>query len=46
MGEESGVPQLSGTQGLDQFILLARTTKGAAAAQLIEEATSSPGIYI
>lgn len=46
MGEESGLPELSGNQGLEQFVLLAKTATGAAAAQLIQDATHANGISI
>ena len=44
--EETSVPQLRGDLGLEQFLLLAKSAKGAAAAQLVHEATSSPGLYV
>lgn len=43
MNEELTLPQLQGTQGLEQFLLLAKTAKGAAAAQLIQDVTNSTG---
>ena len=46
MTEETSVPQLRGDFGLEQFLLLAKTAKGAAAAQLIHEATATPGLYV
>ena len=44
MNEELTLPQLQGTQGLEQFLLLAKTAKGAAAAQLIQDVTNSTGV--
>ena len=35
--------QLEGRQGLEQFLLLAKTATGAAASQLIMDAISSKG---
>ena len=46
MSEETSVPQLRGDVGLEQFLLLAKSAKGAAAAQLVQEATSTPGLYV
>lgn len=37
------LPQLQGMQGLEQFLLLAKTAQGSAAAQLIADVTGSPG---
>ena len=35
-----------GSPLLEQFVLLAKGTKGAAAAELIKQALDSPGIYV
>ena len=43
MGEESVLPELDGSQGLEQFLLLSKTTSGAAAARLIFDATNASG---
>ena len=37
---------LVGCQALDQFLLLAKTAKGAAVAELIAVATGAPGVYV
>ncbi len=44
MGEESTLPELTGSQGLEQFVLLAKTVTGTAAAQLIQDATQANGM--
>jgi len=39
-------PSSSGSAALEQFILLSKTAKGAAAAELIRQALATPGIYV
>lgn len=36
----------AGYRGLEQFVLLAKTAKGAAAAELITQALEAPGVYV
>ena len=36
----------SGTNPLEQFVLLSKTAKGAAAAELVKQATEAPGVYV
>ena len=44
MGEENtALPELCGNQGLEQFVILAKTVTGAAASQLIQDATHAHG---
>jgi len=39
-------PASSGSSALEQFILLSKTAKGAAAVELIQHALETPGIYV
>jgi len=39
-------PGMSSSAALEQFILLAKTAKGAAAMELIRQALETPGIYV
>jgi len=39
-------PGMSSNVALEQFILLAKTAKGAAAMELIRQALETPGIYV
>lgn len=39
-------PSLVGCQGLEQFLLLAKTAKGPAAAELVRQALEAPGVYV
>jgi len=39
-------PGTSGSTALEQFILLSKTAKGAAAMELIRHALETPGIYV
>ena len=43
---EKPPPGTSGSAALEQFLLLAKTTKGAAAMELIRQALETPGIYV
>ncbi len=37
---------LAGCQGLEQFLLLAKTAKGPAAAELVKQVLNAPGVYV
>lgn len=37
---------LVGCQGLEQFLLLARTARGPAAVELVKQALEAPGVYV
>lgn len=37
---------LVGCQGLEQFLLLAKTAKGPAAVELVKQALEAPGVYV
>jgi len=39
-------PPAVSNAALEQFVLLAKNVKGAAAAQLIHQVTEAPGIYV
>jgi len=39
-------PSMSGSAALEQFVLLSKTAKGAAATELIRQALETPGIYV
>lgn len=46
MAEDTSViPELDGSHGLEQFLLLAKTATGAAAAQLLQDAMNANGLY-
>lgn len=44
--EDPPAPTLVGCQALEQFVLLAKSAKGPAVAELINHATASPGVYV
>lgn len=44
--EDPPAPTLVGCQALEQFLLLAKTAKGPAVAQLIKHATEANGVYV
>lgn len=44
--EDQPAPTLIGCQALEQFVLLAKSAKGPAVAELINHATASPGVYV
>lgn len=44
--EEPAVPQLQGCQGLEQFLLLAKTARGPAAVELIKQTLEASGVYV
>jgi COP9 signalosome complex subunit 7 len=37
---------LAGCQGLEQFLLLAKTARGPAAVELVKQALEAPGVYV
>ena len=39
-------PGISGSTALEQFILLSKTAKGAAAVEMIRQVLETPGIYV
>lgn len=44
--EDPPAPTLVGCQALEQFLLLAKSAKGPAVAQLIKHATEANGVYV
>ena len=44
--EEPTAPTLVGCQGLEQFLLLAKTARGSAAVELIKQTLDAPGVYV
>ena len=42
----SAAPALIGCQGLEQFLLLAKTARGPAVSELIRQALDAPGVYV
>ena len=42
----SSAPTLLGCQALEQFLLLAKTARGASVHELIRQATAAPGVYV
>ena len=42
----SAAPALIGCQGLEQFLLLAKTARGPAVCELIRQALEAPGVYV
>jgi len=37
---------ISSTSPLEQFVLLAKSAKGAAAVELVKQASEAPGVYV
>ena len=44
--EDPAAPELLGCQGLEQFLLLAKTAKGPAVVELVNQALGAPGVYV
>ena len=44
--EDPPAPTLVGCQALEQFLLLAKSAKGPAVAELIKHATEANGVYV
>ena len=44
--EDPPAPTLVGCQALEQFLLLAKSAKGSAVAELIRHATEASGVYV
>ena len=44
--EDPPAPTLVGCQGLEQFLLLAKSAKGPAVVELIKHATEASGVYV
>ena len=44
--EDPPAPTLVGCQPLEQFLLLAKSAKGSAVAELIKHATETNGVYV
>lgn len=45
-GQPAPILPLVGCQGLEQFLLLAKTARGAAAVELVKRALEAPGVYV
>ena len=46
MEDPPPAPALVGCQGLEQFLLLAKTAKGPAVCELIKQTLEAPGVYV
>ena len=46
MEDPPPAPALIGCQGLEQFLLLAKTAKGPAVCELIKQTLEAPGVYV
>lgn len=46
MEDPPPAPTLVGCQGLEQFLLLAKTAKGPAVCELIKQTLEAPGVYV
>ena len=46
MTEDVSTTSLQGSQGLQQFLLLAKTAKGQAAVELVKQVLSASGVYV
>ena len=44
--EDTPAPTLVGCQALEQFLLLAKTAKGSAVAELVRHATEAGGVFV
>lgn len=46
MAENKSPTAIAQSSQLEQYLLLAKTAKGAAAAELIKQVTEAPGVYV
>ena len=46
MTDDVSTTSLQGSQGLQQFLLLAKTAKGQAAVELVKQVLSASGVYV
>ena len=46
MTDDISTTSLQGSQGLQQFLLLAKTARGPAAVELVKQALSASGVYV